>query len=81
MDGIKYQRLGDESYYAQELFEKEELTGYLKNMLNTTKSVYEQVVYESSVEASLPTSLRRILRSKCMPSFRLVPGLYATRQL
>ncbi len=33
MDGIKYQRLGDEYYYAQELFEQEELTGYLKNML------------------------------------------------
>jgi type III restriction enzyme len=32
VDGIKYQRLGDEHYYAQELFEQEELTGYLKNM-------------------------------------------------
>ena len=41
VDGIKYQRLGDEHYYAQELFEKEELTGYLKNMLDATKSVYE----------------------------------------
>ena len=28
VDGIKYQRLGDEHYYAQELFEQEELTGY-----------------------------------------------------
>lgn len=27
VDGIKYQRLGDEHYYAQELFETEELTG------------------------------------------------------
>jgi type III restriction enzyme len=27
VDGIKYQRLGDEQYYAQELFETEELTG------------------------------------------------------
>jgi type III restriction enzyme len=27
VDGIKYQRLGDEYYYAQELFEQEELTG------------------------------------------------------
>ena len=34
VDGIKYQRLGDEHYYAQELFEQEELTGYLKNMLD-----------------------------------------------
>ena len=32
VDGIKYQRIGDEEYYAQELFETEELTGYLKNI-------------------------------------------------
>ena len=51
VDGIKYQRLGDEHYYAQELFESKELTGYLKNMLDATKSVYEQVVYESGTEA------------------------------
>lgn len=57
IDGIKYQRLGDEYYYAQELFESRELTGYLKNMLDTTKSVYEQVVYESSVEASFADQL------------------------
>jgi type III restriction enzyme len=48
VDGIRYQRIGDEEYYAQELFELEELTGYLKNMLNSTKSVYEQVVYDSA---------------------------------
>jgi type III restriction enzyme len=44
VDGIRYQRIGDEEYYAQELFEIEELTGYLKNLLHSDKSVYEQVV-------------------------------------
>ena len=39
VDGIRYQRLGDEHYYAQELFEQKELTGYLKNMLDAKKSV------------------------------------------
>jgi type III restriction enzyme len=49
VDGIKYQRLGDEHYYAQELFQQEELTGYLKNMLTATKkSVYEEAVYQSA---------------------------------
>lgn len=48
VDGIKYQRIGDEHYYAQELFEQEELMGYLKNMLFVTKSVHEHVVYDSS---------------------------------
>ena len=41
VNGIKYQRLGDEHYYAQELFETKELSGYLRNMLDATKSVYE----------------------------------------
>ncbi len=48
VDGIKYQRVGDEHYYAQELFKQEELTGYLKNTLETQKSVYEHVVYDSA---------------------------------
>jgi type III restriction enzyme len=47
VDGIKYQRLGDEHYYAQELFKQEELKGYLKNTLTTHKSVHEYVVYDS----------------------------------
>ena len=59
VDGIKYQRLGDGHYYAQELFEKEELTGYLKNMLDTTKSVYEQVVYESGTESRFADQLEK----------------------
>ncbi len=48
VDGIRYQRIGDEHYYAQELFEQEELTGYLKNTLETQKSVYEHVVYDTA---------------------------------
>jgi len=51
VDGIKYQKLGDEHFYAQELFDQEELTGYLKNMLmDTEKSIYEHVVYDSTTE-------------------------------
>lgn len=48
VDGIRYQRVGDDHYYAQELFEQEELTGYLKNTLETQKSVYQHVVYDSA---------------------------------
>jgi type III restriction enzyme len=58
VEGIKYQRLGDEDFYAQELFEREELSGYLKNMLkDTTKSVYEHVVYDSDIERSFAEQL------------------------
>ncbi|MBE7488459.1 MAG: hypothetical protein DIKNOCCD_02152 [bacterium] len=59
VDGIKYQRLGNEQYYAQELFEQEELTGYLKNLLDTRKSVYEQVVYDSDIEAAFADQLEK----------------------
>lgn len=58
VDGIKYQQLGNEQYYAQELFEQTELTGYLQNMLlNTTKSVYEHVVYDSNTERDFADAL------------------------
>jgi type III restriction enzyme len=29
VDGIKYEKIGDDRYYAQELFADKELTGYL----------------------------------------------------
>lgn len=52
VDGIKYQKLGNDEYYAQELFESEELYGYLsKNMIASDKSVYDYIVYDSNVEA------------------------------
>ncbi len=59
VDGIKYQRLGDDHYYAQELFEQEELTGYLKRLFDTQKSVYEQVVYDSETERTFADQLEK----------------------
>ncbi|WP_363796890.1 DEAD/DEAH box helicase family protein [Lysobacter firmicutimachus] len=60
VDGIKYQKLGDQHVYAQELFEKEELTGYFKNMLlDTQKSIYEHVVYDSTTERDFADGLEK----------------------
>ncbi|MCC7141971.1 MAG: DEAD/DEAH box helicase family protein [Candidatus Eisenbacteria bacterium] len=74
VDGIKYQRLGDEQYYAQELFEREELTGYLKNMLSETKkSVYEQVVYDSGVEADFADGLEK---NEAIKLYAKLPGWF-----
>ncbi|MCR3907098.1 MAG: DEAD/DEAH box helicase family protein [Tenericutes bacterium] len=51
VDGIKYTRIGDDEFYAQELFETEELSGYLnKNMIESKRSVYDYVIYDSEVE-------------------------------
>jgi type III restriction enzyme len=58
VQGIRYQKVGDQVYYAQELFEQEELTGYLKNMMEATKSVHEYVVYDSTgIEKSFAEDL------------------------
>ena len=60
VDGIKYQKLGDQHIYAQELFEQEELTGYLKNLLlDTQKSIYEHVVYDSTTEHDFADALEK----------------------
>ena len=57
VDGIKYQKIGDQHYYCQELFEENELFGYLsKNMLESNKSVFDHVVYGSDVEADFVKS-------------------------
>ncbi len=48
IDGIKYRKIGDEHYFAQELFEQEELKGYMKNTVKAEKSVYERVIYDSA---------------------------------
>ena len=59
VDGIKYQRLGDDDYYAQELFETEELTGYLKSMISAEKCVYQDVIYGSDVEQTFAQQMEK----------------------
>ena len=82
VDGIRYQRLGDEQYYGQELFESEELTGYLKNMLAAKKSVHEQIVYDSDTEAAFADPARKERRGQGVrQATGLVPGADAARQL
>ena len=58
----------------QELFENEELTGYLKNMLNATKSVYEQVVYESDIDARFADQLEK---NAAVKVYAKLPGWFA----
>ena len=55
VDGIKYQKIGDEFYYAQECFEEKELIGYLSTNLiknNERKSIYDYTIYDSDIEKS-----------------------------
>ncbi len=75
--GIKYQKVGDEHFYAQELFAKDELTGYLRNMLlHTKRSIYEHVIYDSDTERNFADALEKndgvVLYAK-LPSWFKIP--------
>ena len=65
LKGIKYTKIGD--FYAQELFESEELTGYLnKNLVETKRrGLYEYTVYDSDIE------LKSALQLESMPNVKL----------
>jgi type III restriction enzyme len=79
VDGIKYTKLGDDEYYAQELFETKdkELIGYLsKNMMESKKSVYEYVVYDSANEEKFARSFENNSKVKLyakLPSWFTIP--------
>lgn len=50
-DGVKYYKIGNDAYYAVELFQNEELLAYLNdNAIPSEKSPFDHVVYNSDVE-------------------------------
>lgn len=54
VDGIKYEKIGEEAYYDQKLIEEDDLVGYLsKYLVESTKSVYEETLCDSDVEVNL----------------------------
>ncbi len=73
--GVKYQRIGDEHYYAQELFAQEELTGYVRNILqDAEKSVFEHVIYDSDgVERSFAEQLEK---NEAVRIYAKLPGWF-----
>jgi type III restriction enzyme len=73
VDGIKYQRIGEEEYYAQQLFETEELTGYLKSMIDANKSVHEQVIYQSDTERTFAEQLEK---NEAIKVYAKLPGWF-----
>ena len=56
IDGIKYERLGDEEW-SMRLFEEKEIIGYLHNRLEVQHSVYDAVVYDSEIEREFAEKL------------------------
>jgi len=74
VDGIKYQRIGSQEYYAQELFAQDELTGYLRRSIAAAKSVYERVVYDSEgIERSFAEDLEK---NEAVKLYAKLPGWF-----
>jgi len=73
VDGIKYHRIGADEYYAQQLFETEELTGYLKTMIDADKSVHEQVIYQSDTERTFAEQLEK---NEAIKVYAKLPGWF-----
>lgn len=58
VDGIKYSKIGENDFYAQELFEDHELSGYLNdNLIESEKGIHEYVVFDSQVEEEFAQGL------------------------
>src|SRR5690625_1146856 len=58
VDGIKYSKLKSRDYYAQKLFENEEISGYLnENLIESEKGIFDYVVYDSSIEKEFAKKL------------------------
>ena len=76
VDGIKYHRIGAEEYYAQELFETEELFGYLGSMVAATKAAHAYVRYDSDTEREFAENLDKNEAVKIfakLPSWFVIP--------
>lgn len=73
VDGIKYQRIGEEAYYAQQLFEAGELTGYLKAMIDAEKSVHERVLYQSDTERTFAEQMEK---NEAVKVYAKLPGWF-----
>lgn len=57
VDGVRYRKLGDMEVYAQELFEEQELTGYLSKMVEATKAPTTHIRFDTPSEGAFAQAL------------------------
>lgn len=58
VDGIKYEKIGNQEYAVQEIFKNEELYGYLtEDIVESKRSIYNYVKYDSNIEKSFAEEL------------------------
>lgn len=74
VDGIVYSKIGDHEFYSQELFQNEQLTGYLKtNMIASSRSPFEYVVFDSGIESELTKKFEKMPQVKV---YAKLPGWF-----
>lgn len=74
VDGIKYEKIGDDIYYAQEIFEEQELAGYLnQNLVESSRGVYDYVLYDSDVEKNFAISFEN---NPSVKVYAKLPGFF-----
>jgi type III restriction enzyme len=73
VDGIKYQKIGGDEFYVQSLFEENELTGYLRNLVDVKRGLHEQVVYDSAKEKEFAEKLDS---NEAVRVFAKLPGWF-----
>ena len=57
VDGVRYQKLGEDHYYAQALFEADELQGYLNKMVAATKAPTTHIRFDTPSEGAFAEAL------------------------
>ncbi|MFW8567267.1 type III restriction-modification system endonuclease [Orrella sp. 11846] len=74
VDGIKYEKIGEQDFYAQELFLEHELKGYLEqNMLEVSKSLYSHILYDSNTESDFAEGLEK---NEAVKLYSKLPGWF-----
>ena len=74
VDGIKYQKIGNDAFYAQELFERNELFGYLqKTMGESHESIFDHAIYDSHIDRDFAQALEH---NKAVRTYVKLPGWF-----
>jgi type III restriction enzyme len=50
VEGVKYEKIGNSEYAIQEIFDKDEIIAYMKNLKESQKSVMDYIICDSEVE-------------------------------
>lgn len=72
--GIRYQRIGNDDFYAQQLFEERELIGYMKNTIPSNRSPYDFVAYDSET-VELPFA-QKLETNDAIKVYAKLPGWF-----